>query len=140
MTQTVDALFDEGIERYKAGESAETLIPVFKEVCNRAPKSGAAWTCLSWLYLLGEKPNSALKAAQKAVKLNGQDPQARVNLAIAMLEVGKPGVRQHVDIATQVVMAVEELRTEVQQSLEDGLQRRPDWASLQRVRSWIFGD
>jgi predicted Zn-dependent protease len=139
MTQTVDALFDEGIERYKAGESAETLIPVFKEVCNRAPKSGAAWTCLSWLYLLDDKPNSALKAAQKAVKLNGQDPQARVNLAIAMLEVGKPGVRQHVDIATQVVMAVEELRTEVQQSLEDGLQRRPDWASLQRVKSWIFG-
>ena len=139
MTQTVDVLFDQGIERYKAGESPQTLIPVFKEVCERAPKSGSAWTCLAWLYLLEDKPNSALKAAQKAIKLNAQDPQARVNLAIAMLEVGKPGVRQHVDIASQVMMAAAELRTEVQQSLEEGLQRRPDWASLQRVQTWIFG-
>ncbi|MDJ0707862.1 MAG: tetratricopeptide repeat protein, partial [Leptolyngbyaceae cyanobacterium MO_188.B28] len=85
MTQTVDALFDEALERYSSGESADTLIPVFKDICDRAPKSSPAWTCLSWLYLLADKPNSAYKAAQRAVKLNPKDPQARVNLAIAML-------------------------------------------------------
>lgn len=138
MPETVDALFDQGIERYKAGESPADLIPVFKEVCDRAPKSSSAWTCLAWLYLLEEKPNSALKAAQRAVKLNPQDPQARTNLVLAMLETGKKGVREHIDIAAQVILAAPELGEELQQSLNDGLQRRPDWKNLQRVKGWIF--
>lgn len=138
MPETVDALFDQGIERYKAGESPADLIPVFKEVCDRAPKSSSAWTCLAWLYLLEEKPNSALKAAQRAVKLNPQDPQARTNLVLAMLETGKKGVREHIDIAAQVILAAPELGEELQQSLDDGLQRRPDWKNLQRVKGWIF--
>lgn len=139
MTLTVEALFDAGIERYKAGEPAAELIEVFKEVCDRSPKSAAAWTCLSWLYLLEDKHSAALRAAQKAVKLNPQDPQSRVNLAIAMLESGKPGVRDQVEIASQVIQVVPELRQEVQQSLQDGLSRKPDWPSLSRVQSWLFG-
>ncbi|QQE64359.1 hypothetical protein GFS31_10390 [Leptolyngbya sp. BL0902] len=137
MTQTVESLFDAAIERYKAGEDPAELIPVFKEICDRAPKSAAAWACLSWLYLLTDKPTSALKAAQKSVKLSPQDPQGRVNLAVAMLEAGKPGVRQHVEIAGQVMTIAEELRTEVLQNIEDGLSRKPDWASLQRVKGWL---
>ena len=137
MTQTVESLFDAAIERYKAGEDPADLIPVFKEICDRAPKSAAAWACLSWLYLLTDKPNSALKAAQKSVKLSPQDPQGRVNLAVAMLEAGKPGVRQHVEIAGQVMAVAEELRTEVLQNIEDGLSRKPDWASLARVKGWL---
>ncbi|MEM8809255.1 MAG: hypothetical protein AAGF01_24810 [Cyanobacteria bacterium P01_G01_bin.38] len=139
MPQTVEALFEDGIQRYKAGESTETLIPVFKEICDRAPKNSAAWTCLSWLYLLSDKPNAAYKAAQKAVKLNPQDPQARVNISIAILDSDRSGVREHVDMASQVLMAVEELRTEIQQNLEEGLSRKPDWKSLQKVQKWIFG-
>ena len=38
MTNTIDSLFDTGLERYKAGESVQSLIPVFKEVCDRSPK------------------------------------------------------------------------------------------------------
>jgi predicted Zn-dependent protease len=139
MTQTVETLFDEGIERYKAGESPEALIPVFKEVCDRAPKSSPAWTCLAWLYLLEGKASSALKAAQKAVKLNPQDPQARVNLAAAMLDSGKAGVREHIEVAGQVIMAVPELKEEVQQSIQDGLSRKPDWPSMVRIQNWLFG-
>ena len=137
MTQTIESLFDTAIERYKAGEDPADLIPVFKEICDRAPKSAAAWACLSWLYLLTDKPNSAVKAAQKAVKLSPQDPQGRVNLAVAMLDAGKPGVRQHVEIASQVMTVAEELRTEVMQNIEDGLNRKPNWASLERVKSWL---
>jgi predicted Zn-dependent protease len=134
----VDALFDQGVDRYKAGEAVADLLPVFKEICDRAPKTSAAWTCLSWLYLLDAKPSPALKAAQKAVKLNPQDPQARVNLAIAMLDTAQKGVRQHVEIAGQIILISPELREEVQQNIEEGLSRKPDWKSLKRVKSWLF--
>lgn len=137
MTQTVETLFDEGIERYKAGEDPAELIPVFKEVCDRAPKSAAAWACLAWLYLLTDKPNAGLKAAQKAVKLNPQDPQGRVNLAVAMLDAGKPGVREHVEIAGQVMTVADDLKKEVMESINDGLVRKPDWKSLARVKQWL---
>lgn len=138
MTETVEALFDQGLERYRAGESAAELLPLFKEVCERTPKTSAAWTCLSWLYLLDNKPTQAYKAAQKAVKLNPQDPQARINLSIAMLETAQKGVREHVEVAGQLVMAVPELRQEVEQNFEEGLSRKPDWKSLIRVKNWIF--
>jgi predicted Zn-dependent protease len=139
MTQTVEALFDEGIQRYKDGESAEALLPLFKELCDRAPKNSSAWTCLSWVYLLADKPNAAFKAAQKAVKLNAQDPQARINLALAILDSDRKGVREQVDMASQILMAVEELRDEVKQNFEEALRRRPEWESLIRVQSWLFG-
>jgi predicted Zn-dependent protease len=138
MTQTVETLFDEAIERYKAGEGPDTLIPVFKDICDRARKSSPAWTCLAWLYMLDNKPTQALTAAQKAVKLNPQDPQAQVNLAMAMLETSKKGVRDHVELAQQIMMVSEELRDEVKQNLEEGLSRKPDWASLVRIQKWLF--
>jgi len=138
MTETVEALFDQGLERYNAGESAATLLPVFRDICDRAPKNSSAWTCLAWLYLLDSKPSPAYKAAQKAVKLNPQDPQARVNLAIAMLETAQTGVRQHVELAGQIMMAAPELREEVERNFVEGLKRKPDWKSLNRVKSWLF--
>ncbi len=138
MTQTVEALFDQAIERYHAGEAVETLIPIFSEICDRAPKSSPAWTCLAWLSLLADKPNQALKAAQKAVKLNSQDPQARVNLAVAMLETGQKGVRQHIELVQQIFTVAPELQQEIKQNCEDGLRRKPDWQSLNRVKTWIF--
>lgn len=73
--QTLETTFDEGIARYKEGESAESLLPVFKSICSQAPKNSAAQTCLSWLYLLADKPNAAYKAAQRAVKLAPKDPR-----------------------------------------------------------------
>lgn len=138
MTETVEDLFDQGLERYNAGESATTLLPVFKEVCDRAPKNSSAWTCLAWLYLLENKPSPALKAAQRAVKLSPQDPQARVNLAVAMLETAQTGVRQHVELAGQIMMAAPELREEIERNFADGLTRKPEWKSLNRVKNWLF--
>ncbi len=138
MSQTVDSLFETGLERYKAGEEPETLIPVFKDICERVPKSAAAWTCLAWLYLLDEKSSQAYKAAQKAVKILPQDAQARVNLAVAMLETGQSGVRQHIDVVMQLMAIEPELRDEIKQSIEDGLNRKPEWKSLNRVKTWLF--
>jgi predicted Zn-dependent protease len=137
MTET-NELFDEGLARYKDGEEAATLIPVFKEICDRLPKNSSAWTCLAWLYLLDDKPTQASKAAQKAVKLSPQDPQARINLAVALLETAQKGVRQHVDVAGQVIAISQELREEVERNFEEGLSRKPDWKSLEKVRNWLF--
>lgn len=103
-----------------------------------APKSSPALTCLAWLYLLADKPNAALKSAQRAVKLSPQDPQGRVNLALALLETGKKGVRDHIDEAAQVMSLSAELKEEVQKNLEEGLSRKPDWKNLQRVQKWLF--
>jgi len=136
--ETVESLFDTGLSRYKAGESVEELIPVFQEVCDRAPKSGSAWICLAWLYLLDNKSDLAYKAAQKAVKLNPQDPQARINLALAMLESGQKGLRQHIDFVKQVLAVNSEWREEIQTSIADGLNRKPDWQSLVKVKNWLF--
>ena len=139
MTETAEDLFQQGVERYQAGESLDTLIPHFRQVCDRAKRNSPAWTCLAWLYLLADKPEQAYKAARKAVKYNPEDAQARVNLAIAMLETGESGVRSHVEIAQQLV-AIPELRTEVEQNFADGLKRKPDWPSLVRVQSWLMGN
>lgn len=138
MTQTVESIFDEALERYKSGTDAAELIPVFKDICDRAPQNSAAWTCLSWLYMLEDKPKLASKAAQKAVKLNPQDPQARVNLAIAMLETGQKGLRDHIEVASQLMMVNEEWQQEIKNSIEDGLTRKPDWKSLAKVKNWLF--
>jgi predicted Zn-dependent protease len=138
MSQTVGELFEAGLERYNAGEEANTLIPVFKDLCDRAPKSAAAWACLAWLYLLEDKPNQAYKAAQKAVKLHPQDAQARINITVAMLETGQTGVRQHIDLVKQLLFVDPELRDEIQKSIEDGLNRKPEWKSLERVKNWLL--
>lgn len=138
MKPTVEDLFKTAVERYQAGEGPETLLPIFLDICDRAPKNSPAWTSLAWLYLLDNKPKRAYKAAQKAVKLNPEDLQARINLAIAMLETAQKGVRQHIETAQQLV-AISELRQEALQNFEEGLRRRPDWQSLRRVQTWLLG-
>jgi len=136
--ETAESLFKQAIERYQQGEAPEMLIPVFKDICDRSPKNSSSWTCLAWLYLLVDKPDKGYKAARKAVKLNAQDPQAHVNLAIAMIESGHKGVRQHIETAQQLIVAVEELRDEVKKNLEEGLSRKPDWQGLKKVNNWLF--
>ncbi|NEP82864.1 MAG: hypothetical protein F6K17_20230 [Okeania sp. SIO3C4] len=138
MTQTPEELYKEALERYKAGEEAKTLIPVFKDITNRAPKSSSSWISLSWLYLLEKKPKSAYKAAKTGVKLNPDDPQGRINLALAMLEMGEKGVRAHVERAQQMIMADSDWLEEIKGNIKDGFERRSDWPSLSRVKSWLF--
>lgn len=137
MNESATSLFDTGLERYKAGEGPETLIPVFKDVCDRAPKIAAAWSCLAWLYLLEDKPDQAYKAALKGVKLDQDAPQARINLVVAMLETGQKGVRQHIDVAKQLMEIDPGIRRDLYESLEDGLTRKPNWTALNRVKQWL---
>lgn len=137
MTEAIASLLENGLERYQAGEKPETLISTFKEICDHAPKNAAAWSSLAWLYLLSDKPNSALKAAQKSVKLDSQAPQARINLALAMLETGTTGVRQHIDLVQQAITLDQEIRQNISENIEDGLARKPSWKSLERIKNWL---
>jgi tetratricopeptide (TPR) repeat protein len=139
-TLTPNELFDNAIKDYQAGESPAKLIPIFIDICNRSPKLDSAWTCLAWLYLLEDKPQLAIKAAQKSMKIDPFDAQTRINLAAAMLEIKQSGVREHIEMAKSLVEAAPEVHEQVVANFQDGFNRKPDWASLKRIKKLIFED
>jgi hypothetical protein len=137
-TTTVADLFDNAIKDYKAGESPAKLLPIFVDICNRSPKLDSAWTCLAWLYLLEDKPQLAIKAAQKSMKIDPFDAQTRINLVLGMLETKQSGVREHIEMAKSLVESADEVREQVRENFKDGFTRKPEWASLKRIETWIF--
>lgn len=139
MSESVETIFDQALEKYQAGEAPESLISTFQEICQNSPKNSAAWTCLAWLYLLIEKPQQALKAAQRSVRIEPRDPQSQLNLALAMLDAGQKGVRKHIEIVQQAIDFDENIKASIKENIEDGLQRKPDWKSLQKAQKWLFG-
>ena len=138
MTETSeDSLFDQAMARYQAGADAAEILPDFIRITESAPRQSAGWTCLAWLQLLCEQHEEALRSARFAVKLNGQDPQARINLSLALLETQSKGVREHIQVVQQVMTMAPDVTSDLKASIADGLQRRPDWKALQKVQSWL---
>jgi predicted Zn-dependent protease len=133
------SLFDEAIGRYQAGAAPEDLIDDFLAITAQAPRQSAGWTCLAWLQLLLDQPRAALQSARTAVRLNPQDPQARINLSLALLETGGKGVREHIELVQRLMAMAPELAEELRGSMADGLQRRPGWGALHKVRGWLEG-
>ncbi len=138
MSQEIEELFQQSIRRYESGETARALIPSFELVCKGSPKAAAAWTCLSWLYLLEGQAGKALKAAQTAVKLDPVDAQPRVNLTLAMLELKKTGVRQQVEVIKQILVRDPEQIDGIKSNLGEGENRRPTWPHLSKIYNWLF--
>jgi predicted Zn-dependent protease len=137
MTASPESLFDQAIARYREGTPPEELIEDFLALTSQSPKLSAGWTCLAWLQLLLDQPRAALLSARNAVRLNPQDPQARINLSVAMLETGAKGVREHVEMVKRVVALAPEMADELNSSIADGLQRRPGWTALAKVQDWL---
>ncbi|MEB3332342.1 MAG: hypothetical protein VKI83_07625 [Synechococcaceae cyanobacterium] len=137
MTATPSSLFDQALARYQEGAAPEELIDDFRTITVQMPRQSAGWTCLAWLQLLLDQPRAALQSARTAVRLNPQDPQARVNLSLAMLETGAKGVREHVELVQRVMLMAPELAGEINATLEDGLRRRPGWSAMEKLRSWL---
>jgi predicted Zn-dependent protease len=137
MTASPESLFDQAIARYREGTPPEELIDDFLTITTQSPKLSAGWTCLAWLQLLLDQPRAALVSARQAVQLNPQDPQARINLSVAMLETGSKGVREHVEVVKRVMALAPEMAEELNGSIADGLQRRPGWTALAKVRDWL---
>ena len=72
-----------------------------------------------------------------AVKLNPQDPQARINLCLAMLETKAKGVRDHIEVVQQVLAVAPDVAGDLRESIADGLKRRPEWPALLKVKAWL---
>lgn len=100
-------------------------------------RQSAGWTCLSWLQLLCDQPEDALRSARLAVKFNAQDPQARINLSLALLETKSKGVRDHIQVVQQVIAFAPEAAGDLKTSINDGLQRKPGWKALEKVKAWL---
>ena len=133
----IEAQFNAALSRYKAGEDLTTLVDDFKKIINQIPNHFAAWTCLAWLYLLLRNNNEALFAAKQAVKLNGQDLQARMNLTLALLATNTKGVRDNIDLIKRIVIMAPDLEEDLKLSVEDGFSRYPEWPELKKVKKWL---
>ncbi len=137
MTAANTDLFDQAMERYRSGAEASELIGDFEAITAAMPQQAAGFTCLSWLQLLCNQPEQALRSARTAVKLNGQDPQARINLCLAMLETKAKGVRDHIHAVQQLVNISPDFAADLKESIADGLQRKPGWPALKKVNDWL---
>ncbi len=129
--------FDAAIARYQQGAEPAELIDDFLAITAQNPRQSAGWTCLAWLQLLLDQPQAALQSARTAVRLSPQDPQARINLSVAMLETGAKGVREHVEVVKRVIVMAPELAQDLNDSMADGLARRPGWQALAKVQGWL---
>ena len=132
-----ESLFDNAMARYQSGEEASKLIKDFEEITSISPNQSAGWTCLAWLQLLCNENQNALKSARVAVKLNPQDPQSRINLTIALLETNSKGVREHIEFVKRALLIVPDLEKELKDSVNDGLNRKPNWNSIKKIQSWL---
>ncbi len=137
MESTNESLFQKAMSRYQAGTEASELIEDFETITAAAPNQAAGWTCLAWLQLLNDQPDAALRAARTAVKLNAQDPQARINLSLALLETNSKGVRDQIDVVQKVLAVAPEFAKELKGSIADGLERKPNWQALKKVKAWL---
>jgi len=137
MTLSCDSLFDQALSRYRAGASANEVIADFEVVTTQSPRQASGWICLSWLQLLTGANDAALRSARMGVRLRPQDLQARINLALALLDTGPKGVRDHVGIVQRTLSLAPSLTTDLRESTEDGLRRRPDWQALIKVKAWL---
>ena len=137
MTNNPESEFNAALSKYQSGEDLDKLEEHFQKIVYQSPNHFAAWTCLAWLQLLLKKNDEALRSAKQAVKLNGQDPQARMNLSLALLATRTKGVRDHVEIIKRMLIMVPDLEEELKSSVEDGFSRYPDWPELTKVKNWI---
>ena len=133
----IEAEFNAALSKYEAGEDLIPLVDDFKKIINQIPNHFAAWTCLAWLYLLLKNNNEALFAAKQAVKLNGQDLQARMNLSLALLATNTKGVRENIDLIKRIMIMAPDLEKDLKLSVEDGFSKYPEWPELKKVKKWL---
>ena len=133
----IESEFNAALSRYEAGEDLKPLVDDFKKIINQIPNHFAAWTCLAWLYLLLKNNNEALFAAKQAVKLNGQDLQARMNLSLALLATNTKGVRDNINLIKRIIIMAPDLEEDLKLSVEDGFSRYPEWPELKKIKKWL---
>ena len=134
---TIESDFNAALSRYQDGQELLPLVEDFQKIIQQIPNHFAAWTCLSWLQLLLKNNEEALAAARQAVRLNQQDPQARMNLSLALLATKNKGVRENVELIKNMGRMMPDVKSDLKESLEDGFQRYPDWPELTKIKKWL---
>ena len=129
--------FNAALSRYKSGQDLIPIVQDFQKIIQQIPNHFAAWTCLSWLQLLLKNNEEALAAARQAVRLNQQDPQARMNLSLALLATNNKGVREHVELIKKMAMMMPDVKNELKESVIDGFNRYPNWPELTKISKWL---
>ena len=129
--------FNAALSRYKAEQDLTPILQYFQKIIHQIPNHFSAWTFLSWLHLLLKNNEEALAAAKQAVRLNQQDPQARMNLSLALLATNNKGVRDHIELIKKMSMMMPDVKSELKESVEDGFSRYPDWPELTKVKKWL---
>ena len=133
----IESDFNAALSRYQDGQELLPITQDFQKIIQQIPNHFAAWTCLSWLKLLLKSNEEALAAARQAVRLNQQDPQARMNLSLALLATNNKGVRENVELIKKMAMMMPEVKTELKESVEDGFKRYPNWPELIKINKWL---
>ena len=133
----IEADFNAALSKYQDGQDLIAIVEDFQKIIQQIPNHFAAWTCLSWLQLLLKNNEEALAAARQAVRLNQQDPQARMNLSLALLATKNKGVRDHVELIKQMVKMMPDVKNDLKESVEDGFNRYPDWPELIKIKNWL---
>ena len=129
--------FNAALSRYQDGQDLPSIAQDFQSIIQQIPNHFAAWTCLSWLQLLLRNNEEALAAARQAVRLNQQDPQARMNLSLALLATKNKGVRDHVELIKKMAMMMPDVKSDLKESIEDGFNRYPNWPELTKIKKWL---
>ena len=133
----IESDFNAALSRYQNGKDLNSILQDFQKIIQQLPNHFAAWTCLSWLQLLLKKNEEALASARQAVNLNQQDPQARMNLCLALLATNNKGVREHVELIKKMAMMMPDVKKELKESVEDGFNRYPNWPELTKINNWL---
>ena len=133
----IEVDFNAALSKYQDGQDLIAIVEDFQKIIQQIPNHFAAWTCLSWLQLLLKNNEEALAAARQAVRLNQQDPQARMNLSLALLATKNKGVRDHVELIKQMVKMMPDVKNDLKESVEDGFNRYPDWPELIKIKNWL---
>ena len=47
------------------------------------------------------------------------------------------GVRDHIQVVQQVMTLAPEVSSELKASIADGLERKPGWKALEKVKAWL---
>jgi len=133
----IESDFNAALSKYQDGQELIPIVQDFQKIIQQIPNHFAAWTCLSWLHLLLKNNEEALVAARQAVSLNQQDPQARMNLSLALLATNSKGVREHVELIKKMAMMMPDVKKELKDSLKDGFTRYPNWPELTKINKWL---
>ena len=124
-TNPIESDFNAALSKYQDGQELIPIVKDFQKIIHQIPNHFAAWTCLSWLQLLLKNNKEALLSARQAVRLNQQDPQARMNLSLALLATNNKGVREHVELIKKMAIMMPDVKTELKESVQDGFNRYP---------------